>query len=544
MKNRKRFKIDYLIVFFLLSLVTLYSFVCDINYFFPHKQEQSFRNPTFKSFIETKYVFYYPKQGLVNKDEKLVNYNPEYNLLYSVDGGKSYKSYENQFVLELVPKNLKNNLTSIRSKASFGKMPELISILVKAVHKNGTIFTKPIHLTYFAADISNLPIVNLIVNEDDLFDVSKGVMNLGEQSWDDEGFYKKQWDRNANFKKRGVVSKKKAVFQIFNDNKIEYQTDCIFQISGNATRSFPQKSIKLKSIQNNKFEQPFFKKKGLKKYKSIVLRQSGNDNKKTLFADLLMQNLAAKLPVLTQKGFPINIFINGNYWGIYNLRERYDTYFIGKSESVNSKKITILEGGNGKLKKGKKEIRNNFISLIDLISNQTTTNDEMVEYLKTKINISSFTYYILLETYYGNGDWLNNNVMWYKAENGKWKWLLNDLDYSLTYNGFENINSNYFKFLKKSNSITAKLFNSLINNEGYKNYFKHTSYLFLQTYLTNSRINEDFAKLKNEIEPNIEFQMNRWRGNFTKLEWEENCKMNLDFLLNRKEVFLKQVNEL
>ena len=52
-----------------------------------------------------------------------------------------------------------------------------------------------------------------------------------------------------------------------------------------------------------------------------------------------MQKLASNLPVLTQKGRTVNVFINGNYWGIYNLRERYDSYFIGKMEEVKPSKI-------------------------------------------------------------------------------------------------------------------------------------------------------------------------------------------------------------
>ena len=47
-----------------------------------------------------------------------------------------------------------------------------------------------------------------------------------------------------------------------------------------------------------------------------MLRNSGNDNTKTLFADLLMHKLAEGLPVLTQNGYAVNVCLNGNYWGI------------------------------------------------------------------------------------------------------------------------------------------------------------------------------------------------------------------------------------
>ena len=95
-------------------------------------------------------------------------------------------------------------------------------------------------------------------------------MTLGANSWVDKGFYKPFWDRNGNYKKRGIQSQKKVCFQYFKSKELMYETVCSIQISGNATRSFPQKSFKLKALKNygdDKFNFPFFGKEGLKKYK-------------------------------------------------------------------------------------------------------------------------------------------------------------------------------------------------------------------------------------------------------------------------------------
>jgi len=532
-------KIDPLIVFFLLSLVTLYSFVGDYNYFLP-KTKQA----VFKSFTDSKYVFKYPKQGMLSGNEVINVLNPYYIIKYSVDGGKTYQLYQNQSVLNLKPKNYKNITTSIRFKKPFGKMPEICSFLVKAEHINGKQFTKPIQLTYYSNYDSNLPIVNLILNEDDLFHYKKGIMNLGEMSWYDKGFYKKPWDRNANYKIRGALSKKESRFQYFEKNQLVYEKECTFSIGGNATRSFSQKSFKLKTDRDNNFKYHFFKSEGLRNYKSIVLRQSGNDNKKTLFADLLMQNLATNLNVLTQKGLPCHVFINGNYWGVYNFRERYDTYFIGESENVNPKKVTILEGGNAELKKGKIKVRNEFLELIDTISNIAIANNEFVDYLSTIIDVESLTNYILIETFFGNGDWLNNNIIWYKAGKNKWKWLLNDLDYALAYSSIENVNVNYLHIVKQSNSATAKLFNFLLTNKNYKRQFKQKAIELTETNFSENNIKSEYLKLIQPLKSNIEFQINRWRDGFSRLEWEQNCDNNLKFLLNRRPIFLNQIEKL
>lgn len=532
-------KIDSLFVFLLLSLVTLFLFMNNISFFISDTDVVGYKN-----YVDFEDVFEFPKQGKSDGKISITNYNPSYNIYYSTDGGKNYKLYKNESLLDLKSPDITKKISSIREKKPFGYFPSIISLLVKAKHEDRNIFTREKQITYFENIESSLPIINLLVNEDHLFDEYKGIMTLGENSWQDDKFYKAFWDRNANYKQRGGDWQQKVYFQYFEENKLKYETVCGIQISGNATRSFPQKSFKLKATKKfggDRLDYPFFGDHGLKKYKSLVIRNSGNDNTKTLFADLLMQKMAKGLPVLTQEGHAVNVFINGNYWGVYNLRERYDSYFIGKSEKVKSKKVTLLEGGGGELKSGNQVEQEKYISFIDSIYVLSEINNELLDSIKIKIDLESFSYYILLECFYGNGDWLNNNAMWYKADKKKWKWLLNDLDYGLAYNGYSNVNVNYFSKLTKSNSITAKLFNTLMRNINFKNELKLKS---IELIASLGDYDEVYNNLKIDIEQNIDWQINRWRGNFTESQWNDNCNLNLNFLKERKMIFLTQVEDL
>ena len=42
--------------------------------------------------------------------------------------------------------------------------------------------------------------------------------------------------------------------------------------------------------------------------------------------------------IVTDKSKLVNVFLNGNYWGIYNLRERHNSYYIAKKENVKKKR--------------------------------------------------------------------------------------------------------------------------------------------------------------------------------------------------------------
>jgi len=537
-------KIDLLLIFLMLSVLLLYAFVGDMDYFF--KKENVVVYKTYKSVKET---YRYPKQGLSNSPVMLTVFNPKYRLEISTNGGKKWSEYINQDLSKIKINDLTKYSTSIRYKFPYGFQPSILSFLVKAHHQNKPIFVKPKQLTYLKEYPSKLPVVSIVVNQDDLFDTYQGIFVLGKQSWveKDNQFYKKYWDRNANYKLRGGECYKKSYFQYFEEGELKNEFICDLAVSGNATRSFSQKSIKLKSnkiYNQQKFKYKFFGKKGLSKYKSILLRQSGNDNKKTLFADLLMQSLVFNNNVLTQQGKPVNVFINGNYWGVYNLRERYDKYLIAKKENVKSSEITILEGSGALLKKGIEKEQLAYKSFIDSLAQLDDVSNEVIEEIDERINLNSFMDYIFYETFYGNRDWLKTNNMWYKAGDKKWKWLLNDLDYALAYLGEDNVNFNYFNLLNQSNSYTAKLFKVLMENNDFKLKFKDILQQDLIKMYQNNRIETIFNQLKNNIEKDMVWQTNRWISNFTLSEWEVNCQANLDFFKHRNSIYIQQIDNL
>jgi hypothetical protein len=518
--------------------MTVVFFVGDINYFFPKSESKGV-----KTYVEPNTVFKIVKDS--SKVLCIESFNNDFDILTSINGGDEYKLYRGDNLLDINSEDLTKKDVSIRSKKVFGELPTICSVLVKAKHKSKSIYTRPVLYNNTGKFETMLPIVSLAINEHELFDEFDGIMNFGNESWFDESFYNSFWDRNANFKKRGAKSEKHVYFEFIENHHQSYSAEAVIQISGNATRSFPQKSFKIKARQQFDkpiFEYPFFGKNGNKSFKSLVIRNSGNDNTKTLFADLFMQKMGESLSVLTQKGKPIHVFINGNYWGIYNLRERYDTYLIAQHEKVKEDEVTILEGGYGELKSGSKKQQKKYSKFLKSIENNL--NDNFIKEIKDEIDLESFTQYILIETFFGNSDWVDNNVMWYKAGNKKWKWILNDLDFGMSYLGKENQHKNYFEDLNNSNSVTAILFKKLIANKKYKNEFVEAGRQLIKEFYDDDRIIKTFNNCKAEIESDLIWQTCRWRGNFDSVQWQDNCQNNLEFIKNRKSVFEKQLDNL
>jgi len=132
----------------------------------------------------------------------------------------------------------------------------------------------------------------------------------------------------------------------------------------------------------------------------------------------------------------------------------------------------------------------------------------------------------------------------YKTKGEKWKWLLNDLDYSLAYSGDDNVNSNGFDKLNSGSSVHAILFQKLMSNTGFKKQFKSQCLANIETYLSEDRIIFSFNKVKSLYDKEIESQVKRWRSIKSYEAWEESCQNNLNFLLDRREIYTNQLNNL
>ncbi|MCH2231892.1 MAG: CotH kinase family protein [Crocinitomicaceae bacterium] len=468
--------------------------------------------------------------------------NHSYELVYSLDGGKSYRRTK-----DMIRLNQNNNaslqqyVTGVKWKAPYPNLPNILSLRFYAEYQEAGKRTSESIVTRLGNFKTKLPIVSLNCNQDFLFDPLKGVMISGENGSMNSSFYTKWYDRPGNYTLRGKEHSSKANLQYFIDDSMKFETNVNLRIAGNATRRFPQKSLRIDVEEEQNYN--FF---GEEKtaWNSIVLRNSGNDNSKTMFADFILQEFAQDQNVLVQRGQPSHIFINGNYWGIYNLRERINRKFIAEKENVKEKEVTILENGNALLKSGSEEIRNEFLTYTDYWNSLNTIDNSTYIHIKEIISMKSLIDYIFFETFYGNADWPNNNIIWYKAGDKKWKWLLNDLDLSLAYTGSQNTNSNYFEKLKSSNSVCAKLFCQLLTNHKFKEKFVNRAKELISNLYSEEAVEEKFQKFKNWYSPEITWQIKRWRISNSVEEWIENVSANEYFLKTRTKIYLSQLENL
>ena len=204
---------------------------------------------------------------------------------------------------------------------------------------------------------------------------------------------------------------------------------CETRITGAWSREAARKSMAIyahKRFGKKNMDYEFFPDQcpGLTNYKSVVLRNAGNDRDYIYMRDAIAQRtMAEHVNMDWQAWRPAVIYINGNYWGILNIRERANanniiTHYNGLED------IDLYE--NGELKEGTSDHYNAFYKFW---MGKGHTLEEYAEYMDWEEYISI----TVMNMYFNNLDYPgNNNVMWRpRAEGGKWRWIAKDLDYTM-----------------------------------------------------------------------------------------------------------------
>jgi hypothetical protein len=196
-------------------------------------------------------------------------------------------------------------------------------VRARAIHSDaphGPSSHTPIWFNRCKRSLYTLPWFSLATDNENLFDDEIGIYvhgnNPNHTNYFQDG---PDWEREANlsfFEKGGEMA--------FNEN-------IGIRLHGNTTRSRPRKSLRIiarSEYGNSWINYQLFPDKPVNQFKRFILRNSGNDWDMSVFRDAFMQHLAKNLHVDIQYYRPAILFINGEYWGIHNVRDRYNQHHM------------------------------------------------------------------------------------------------------------------------------------------------------------------------------------------------------------------------
>lgn len=257
----------------------------------------------------------------------------------------------------------------------------------------------------------------------------------------------------TNFAEHGRETERPVHIEFFDTNGIlGFSVDAGMRVYGGTSRGNPQKSLKLVArkeydAENGKFKYPIFPNrtnisgKTIDRYDSFILRAGGNDNlfggtRSTFLRDALVHSLALPITNIAQQAYrPAVVYINGDYFGIYNIRDDLDNDYIEQHFEIPKDEVAIIAYGheNGqwfyKIDEGTDADLTNYKNTLAYIINHNMKNKEYYNKASKMLDFDNFIKYIGINVYSNNRDWPHNNVRAW-CHNGKWHFMLKDIDYS------------------------------------------------------------------------------------------------------------------
>lgn len=303
----------------------------------------------------------------------------------------------------------------------------------------------------------SLPVISLTTPADELFDYDGGIYVPGRvfNEWRLSNWSAPlNGSSPANYLRSGRGSEIPAHIEFFEPGgELAFAQHVGVRIHGGWSRVNRQKALRIfargdydeeSSMHHEIF--PGHPRQGgggtLEEFKRLILHNSGQDNGLTMFRDAMAQSLIAHTGIDTQAYRPAIMFLNGEYWGIHNIRERYDDHYIATNYRVDRDDVVILQG-NSELVEGEPGDEQPYQQMVNFIWNaaarRTIDQPEVYAQIEQMMDIDNFIHHYAAQIYYANIDWPNGNLRWWRSKgepdpdryghDGKWRWMMYDTDH-------------------------------------------------------------------------------------------------------------------
>lgn len=369
--------------------------------------------------------------------------------------------------------------------------------------------------------------------------------------------YNQDWKRPMNF-------------EFIVDGKTVINHELEGKVMGGCSRQYKTKSLALCASKKcgsgkNKMKYAFFEDKpAATKYKSLHLRNGGNDYDGLRFRDGIMQSFIHGANIDYQAYRPVGYYLNGEYQGLMLLNEHTNSDYLYSNYDLDEEDIDLI-----------KHYKNEFVvteGTIDaynklLTEAQTGQNTSgYYEKMNKLMDMDEYMNYMAFEQFIVNTDWPGNNLkFWRNRNNGRFRWIVYDTDFGFgMYEGWAPNYTNYstnmikfsagegdavnwgngssnspYKFDEKSKWKTI-LFSSLMKDDEFKNKFMTKNLMMLQTYFKSDILRAKIDSVAKDAYPEYCAMVanEHWQPNF---EDEDELKAMREFAEKRPQYVLEHL---
>lgn len=381
----------------------------------------------------------------------------------------------------------------------------------------------------------SIPVMSIVCPSVGLFSEETGIYVPGIHLEEDNIVW------SGNYYQEGEEWERLINVEYFVEGEKVIDQSAGLRIHGGKTRSAAQKTMKLyarSEYGKKRFDFPFFENKDQESYKRLLLRTSMGAWGHSIINDTYAHQASKGLNFDIQEYQPVIVFINGEYWGLHELREKIDRFKIAVDHGLDPDSIKIYAAWGG-VEEGQPD-SDYFEFRDEYLANNDITDPEVYAYVESQMDIDNFIDYFFAESFFHNRDWPANNLkMWRSSQlDNRWRWLFFDLDGALGEN--QASKDNLVKLLSEGPYYNYQIewptiiIRTLIKNENFKQKFIDRAKQILENNYKPNLLLPLTNSLKAEFEPELAEHFERW-GNWINLqEWRDHVDKNIfEFVIER-----------
>lgn len=374
-------------------------------------------------------------------------------------------------------------------------------------------------------DTHGLSVISICADSLDLFDYNTGIfvpgVHFDPQNPDWTGNYYMrgdEWERLVNVE----------FYEYSNNSSINHLAG--LRTHGGNARRISQKGLKLyarKEYGTKRFYHKFFNDIPNNSFKHLVLKPFSDFYVTTGIQDDICNKLARTIGVDALASRAIVVFINGEYWGIYYLRESPDSHYLEDHYGPEDTDYNVMGNWHGIIENGN---NSDFMHMMSWLTNADLSIDENYEYLCSKIDVNEFINYYCLELYTANIDWPANNMRCWQYQNGPWRWIFYDgdgclkgMDFDVMDNATTTEGSGW-----QTDPTSTLMFRKLLQNQTFCDSFLMRFEQLLESSFSYANMHNYYASSAQIVRNEISQQSRRFNNPLSLSQWEQEISSKID----------------
>lgn len=395
----------------------------------------------------------------------------------------------------------------------------------------GPVTTQSYFFRSLGCDTHGLPVMSIAADSASLFDFDTGILVPGanfnpENSYWTGNFYESgmDWERLVNVE----------FYEPFDNSGINQQAG--LRTHGGTSRRQLQKGMKIYARDEygkKRFKHKFFKSLPNQSFKHLVLKPFSYHWFNYGIQDDICNHIAATLDVETIASRPMVLFLNGEYWGIYYLKEKPDAHYLEDHFDDSDDDFNVIDNWYGYQVDGD---TTGFVAMMRWLEECDLTNEDDFNQLNAMVDVGCFIDYYCLELFIGNKDWPANNMRCYQHKDGRWRWIFFDGDdalHDLDFDVFDNATS-LENLGWPTDRKSTLMFRKLLENDGFRDRFIARLSELLTTTFNYQMMKPFFDVAANQVRDEMPNQTARFGLPVSPQRWENDI-LTIDGFLRRRE---------